>query len=198
MENVQRALASFQRALVSGSSPFDRFRYRGQTDALTREQRRGFELFSSETLECFHCHGGFNFTDSIAHGNLPPEPNFHNTGLYNIDGRGAFPIESRGLIEFTGRAEDMGKFKAPTLRNIAKTAPYMHDGSIATLADVVEHYAQGGRTIGGGPHAGVGSASPHKSGLVTGFNISDEDKRALVSFLESLTDEDFLTLKGRS
>ena len=87
----------------------------------------------------------------------------------------------------------MGRFKAPTLRNVEKTAPYMHDGSIATLEEVVEHYAAGGRTIADGPHAGVGSANPFKSGFIISFTISDEDKAALIAFLRSLTDEELLT-----
>jgi cytochrome c peroxidase len=193
MANVQRALASFERALISGRSPFDRYRYGGDKNALSAEQKRGLDLFGSETLECFHCHSGFNFTDSVSHSGLPPEPSFHNTGLYNIDGKGGFPVESRGLIDFTGKPDDMGKFKAPTLRNVAKTAPYMHDGSIATLEGVLEHYVAGGRTISSGPTAGVGSANPYKSGFISGFVISEADKRAVIAFLESLTDEVFLS-----
>src|SRR5213075_536581 len=77
----------------------------------------------------------------------PPEPLFLNTGLYNLDGRGAYPSVDTGLRDVTRRRRDMGKFKAPTLRNIALTAPYMHDGSIATLEGVLEHYSHGGRSL---------------------------------------------------
>lgn len=193
MTHVQRALASFERIMVSGDSRFDRFLYRGELNALTPQEKRGYELFQSEACECFHCHSGFNFTDAVVFVNSPADLKFHNTGLYNIGGTGAFPIDNRGLIEFTGVPSDMGRFKAPTLRNIEKTAPYMHDGSIATLEEVIEHYAAGGRTITSGPNAGVGHASPFKSGFMVGFTLPQEDKAALVAFLKSLTDEGFLT-----
>lgn len=192
-DNIVKAIASFERTMISGRSRFDRLQYDNDASALTAQEKRGMELFGSETLECFHCHGGFNFTDAVVHQGVPPNlRKFHNTGLYNIDGRGGFPLASRGLIEFTALPADMGKFKAPTLRNIDKTAPYMHDGSIATLEEVVEHYAAGGRTIASGPNAGVGSANPFKSGFIVSFNISAEDKAALVAFLRALTDEAFL------
>src|SRR5206468_12255828 len=83
-------------------------------------------------------------------------PAFHNTGLYNVAGAFSFPSPNIGLYEFTKNPAEVGRFKAPTLRNIARTAPYMHDGSIATLGEVVDHYAAGGRTIEHGPWAGVG------------------------------------------
>lgn len=194
LANVQRALASFQRTLVSGRSRFDRYLYDHDGAAITMEEKRGHELFQSEALECFHCHGGFNFTDAVTYRGFPAfDLNFHNTGLYNLDGRGAFPAENVGLFEFTGAASDMGRFKAPTLRNVAVTAPYMHDGSIATLEEVVAHYAAGGRTLSSGPHAGVGSQNPYKSGFIVGFTLPPADTAALVAFLRSLTDEAFLT-----
>jgi cytochrome c peroxidase len=87
----------------------------------------------------------------------------------------------------------MGRFKAPTLRNIEKTAPYMHDGSIATLSEVLDHYAAGGRNVIDGPHAGDGRASPFKSDFVPGFALSASEKADVIAFLESLTDEELLT-----
>lgn len=194
MPNVLRAIASFERTLLSGNSRFDRFRYGGDESALTAQEKRGLELFGSETLECFHCHGSFDFTDAVTHDAIPAGGgDFHNTGLYNVDGKGGFPPPNRGLIDFTGEPSDMGRFKAPTLRNVAVTAPYMHDGSVATLEDALEHYAAGGRTITSGPNAGNGSANPFKSGFIVSFTIPAEDKAALVAFLRSLTDEEFLT-----
>jgi cytochrome c peroxidase len=117
---------------------------------------------------------------------------FHNTGLYNIGGTGAYPPDNTGIYEFTRIPTDMGRFRAPTLRNIALTAPYMHDGSIATLSEVLDHYAAGGRTIPTGPYAGVGSESPYKSELVAGFTLSAEERADVLAFLETLTDEDLL------
>ena len=102
------------------------------------------ELFFSERLECFHCHGGFNFSDSVGHQGSPaPEVAYHNNGLYNLDGKGAYPHENTGLFALTGKPRDMGRFKAPTLRNIAVTSPYMHDGSVATLEEVLDPRLRG-------------------------------------------------------
>jgi cytochrome c peroxidase len=192
--SIVRAIAAFERTLLSFDSPHDRYAYGGQAGALTEAQQRGRELFFSEELECFHCHGGFNFSDSTAHeGTAIVETMFHNTGLYNLDGEGAYPEPNTGLFEITGDPADMGRFRAPSLRNIAKTAPYMHDGSLATLEEVIDHYAAGGRTIESGPYAGVGSESPLKSEFVTGFPITPEQRADLVAFLECLTDDAFLT-----
>jgi cytochrome c peroxidase len=86
----------------------------------------------------------------------------------------------------------MGRFRAPTLRNIAVTAPYMHDGSVATLDEALDHYAAGGRTIPSGPDAGDGSKNPLKSELINGFTLSPGEKSDVVEFLKSLTDEELL------
>jgi cytochrome c peroxidase len=97
------------------------------------------------------------------------------------------------VFAITNNPEDMGRFRAPTLRNVAVTAPYMHDGSLATLDEVLAHYEAGGRTIVAGPDAGVGATSPLKSGFVKGFKLSTAERRDMIAFLESLTDETFLT-----
>ncbi len=192
VRNLTKAVASFERTLISGASPFDRAQ-RGEVGAMSVSAKRGEELFFSERLECFHCHGGFNFTGTVDNvGRGFAEVEFHNTGLYNIGGKGGFPKENPGLREFTQRAEDEGKFKAPTLRNIALTAPYMHDGSIATLEGVLEHYAAGGRTITAGPHAGVGSTNPNKSEFINGFELTAQERQDVIAFLNSLTDSTFI------
>lgn len=80
----------------------------------------------------------------------PKRVGYHNTGLYNLDGEGAYPEENTGLFDMTGERRDMVRFRAPTLRNIAVTAPYMHDGSIDTLDEVIDHYARGGRELAAG------------------------------------------------
>ncbi len=192
--NAVRAIAAFERTLLSFDSPYDRRYYRGELDALSESAQRGLELFNSERLECFHCHGGFNFTDGVMHGGTAiPEIQFHNTGLYNIDGRGGYPAENRGLFEHTGEPRDMGRFRAPTLRNIALTAPYMHDGSVADLDAVLDHYGAGGRTIESGPNAGVGSESPLKNIFLHGFTLTTDERADVRAFLDALTDETFLT-----
>lgn len=196
LDHIVKAISAFERTLISGNSPYDRYMYRNDNTALSDSAKRGRTLFFSERLECFHCHGGFNFSDSVTHaGTVISESAFHNNGLYNLDGRGAYPAASRGLFDISGKPRDMGRFKAPTLRNIAVTAPYMHDGSLATLSDVIDHYARGGPKSGAGEKAGDGAKNPLKSEFVRGFLISDEEKLDVIHFLESLTDPSFLTDK---
>jgi cytochrome c peroxidase len=193
VERVVQALAAFERTLISADSAYDRF-LAGDDEAMSESALRGMELFFSERLECFHCHGGFNFSDAVDHEGLPvPESAFHNTGLYNLDGNGAYPDGNTGVREISEDDADMGRFKAPTLRNIAVTAPYMHDGSIDDLDGVLRHYAMGGRRIESGPYAGEGFASPLKSQFVPGFVLDDGERRDVLAFLDSLTDEAFLT-----
>lgn len=192
--NVVRAIACFERTLISGNSAYDRYTYQGDDAALSESARRGRELFDSERLECFHCHGGFNFSDNVQHdGTVAAEVAFHNTALYNIDGRGGYPEPNRGIYEHTADRRDMGRFRAPTLRNIAVTAPFMHDGSIATLEEVLDHYAAGGRTITEGPNAGIGSESPIKSIFLHGFTLTEQERADVLELLRSLTDEELLT-----
>ncbi len=194
VERVVQALASFQRTLITGNSPFDAYLYGKDSNAISDAAIRGYELFNSEKLECFHCHVGFNLSDHVTYQGKPfIDRPYHNTGLYNIDGRGAYPEPNTGVMSVTAAPEDMGRFRAPTLRNIAVTAPYMHDGSIETLSEVLDHYASGGRHIESGPHRGDGSSSPLKSSLIGGFSLTEDERASVLAFLESLTDESFLT-----
>ena len=191
--NIVKAIASFQRTLISANSRYDRY-LRGAA-TLSAAEERGRVLFFGEKAECFHCHGSFNFNDQVVHAGSRPgliETPFHNTGLYNIDGQGGFPAPNRGVFESTFIATDMGRFRAPSLRNVGVTAPYMHDGTIATLREVLDFYAAGGRQIPSGPLAGDGRANPFKSGLVTLIRLDEQDKDDLVAFLLTLTDDDFL------
>ncbi len=198
INTIAKALSAFERSLISADAPYDRF-LAGDADALSDSAKRGMRLFFSEGMECFHCHGGFNFTDSNNHSWLPfSELAFHNTGLYNIDGEGAYPADNTGLIDISGRPEDMGRFRSPTLRNIALTAPYFHDGSAATLDEVIDHYAAGGRRITEGPYAGDGSTNPLKNAFVSGFSMDEQGRADLIAFLESLTDEAFITNPAHS
>ncbi|WP_421133731.1 MbnH family di-heme enzyme [Alteromonas sp. A079] len=185
MNHVVKALASYVRSLTSFNSAFDQYAYGGDDTALTTEQVKGLNLFFSERTECFHCHGGINLTQSTIHAAQPLvlRP-FHNTGLYNEDGEGGYPLIDTGLMSVTHNPEHMGKFRAPTLRNIALTAPYMHDGSIASLEDVVDFYARGGN------HREI--KNRYRSPFIKGFVLSDEERKALVAFLKSLTDPEFV------
>ena len=193
VDNVTKALGAFQRTLISGRSPFDRYVYGDETDALDEPALRGLDLFFSERLECFHCHGGFNFTASVEHdGTAFREVSFQNNGLYNVDGLGSYPARDTGVHEITLKPSDMGKFRAPTLRNIMVTAPYMHDGSVQTIDEVIDHYARGGRLIESGPNAGDGALSPLRSGFVSGFELTAREREDLKAFLDALTDETLL------
>lgn len=191
--NITKAIASFERTLISGSSPYDRYIYDGDESALSPAALRGMHVFFSERAECYHCHAGLMFTTSFRTAASDPGPaDFQNTGLYNIGGSGAYPTGNGGLYEFTGDMADMGKFRVPTLRNVALTAPYLHDGSAATLEEVVSFYAAGGRVITDGPYAGDGRTHPNKSPLVRETDLTEQDQADLVEFLHSLTDEAFI------
>jgi cytochrome c peroxidase len=182
---VRKAIAAFERTLLSGGAPYDRALYADEQRALSPAARRGLRLFTSAELACSECHGGPAFAGR--------EASFHNTGLYNLGGTGLYPGAGQGLFARTQLPADMGRFRAPGLRNIALTAPYMHDGSVATLRDVLAHYARGGRNWATEAGDGHGPRNPHQSAAVRGFALRDEDAAALIAFLEALTDEAFVT-----
>jgi cytochrome c peroxidase len=191
-DNVAKALASFVRTLISFDSPFDRYAYYGEDTALTESQVRGMNLFMSERLECAHCHAGFNFSQFVTHESAAvAERAFHVTGLYPV-GDAHISGADYGLFAVTGEAADKDRFKAPTLRNIERSAPYMHDGSLATLNDVIDFYAAGGRVLSEGPRRGDGRAHPGKSPFIKGFTLTAQEREDLLAFLSSLTDEAFL------
>jgi cytochrome c peroxidase len=193
LNSIVQSITSFVRTLISGNSPYDRYTNGADDFALSASAQRGARLFFSERLQCFHCHGGFNFSASTTFaGKAFDEVQFDNNGLYNIDGTGAYPQENMGIFAFTRIPSDMGRFKAPTLRNIELTAPYMHDGSIPTLQGVIDHYAAGGRTITDGPTAGDGSKNRFKSGFLKGFTLTDQENQDVMALLESLTDTEFV------
>ncbi len=193
-ELIVKALASYVRSLISLNSPFDRYAYHGDDNAISASAIRGMNLFFSERLECHHCHGGFNFTQSTGHEQqLIDRRPFHNTGLYNVNNSGDYPKVDIGLAEISTLPKDNGRFRAPTLRNIQYSSPYMHDGSVATLSEVIDIYAAGGRNIEHGQYQGDGRVNPLKSQFIKGFLLTAEEKQDLLEFLHTLTDEEFLT-----
>jgi cytochrome c peroxidase len=158
-DNLARALASFERTLLLGNSPVDRFRA-GEVTVLSDQARQGLWLFESRG-RCWRCHSGSNFTDE----------QFHNTGVsWERE-----PIDL-GRYAVTKVDADRGRFKTPTLRGVARTAPYMHDGSLATLEDVVEFYQRGG------------GKNAYLDPVLEPLPLSTEDVRALVAFLRALSD----------
>lgn len=192
--HVTRALAAFQRTLVSMQSPYDRYRYGRDSTAISASARRGELLFfSGQRGGCFQCHGGWNFSGAVTwEGRADVTPVFFNTGLYNRAGSVSYPRINTGLHAITGEMRDIGAFRVPTLRNIAVTAPYMHDGSVASLSEVLDHYAAGGRAITSGANAGVGRDNPNKAPAVRGFRMTRQEKHDLLAFLHTLTDSAFL------
>lgn len=151
---LANALASYVRTILSGDAPYDRY-LQGDRTALTDEQRLGLKLFSGKA-GCTSCHVGPNLTDE----------RFHNTGAGDASDAGRYAV--------TKQPEDRGAFKTPSLREVARTPPFMHDGSLATLEDVIEFYDKGGK------------ANPNLDSDVRKLNLSAEEKAALASFLRSL------------
>lgn len=197
--NITKAIAAFQRQLTSFNAPYDRWQYDRDPMALTESEQRGMALFFGEKLECFHCHGGFLLSQASDHEqNTFDQKTFMNNGLYNLDSDGSYPRGNEGLYDLSFKTADKGKFKPPSLRNIAVTAPYMHDGSIATLEEVIDHYARGGRLVPEGTEidgqdvSGDGRDNPNKSAFIGGFELTEQERADVLAFLRALTDEEFL------
>jgi cytochrome c peroxidase len=158
-EDIARALASYVRSILAGDSPYDRY-VAGDRAALNGPQQLGLKLFRGKA-NCVACHVGTNLTDE----------RFHNTGTGWKDGRWTDP----GRVSISHDEADRGAFKTPSLREVARAAPYMHDGSLATLEEVVEFYDQGGRS------------NPAIDAEMHELKLTAEEKRALVEFLKGLT-----------
>ncbi|MGB3525059.1 MAG: cytochrome c peroxidase [Flavobacteriales bacterium] len=167
---VGKALAQWFRSMISSNSRFDQYvRYE---ISLTPSEINGMMLYLTETGDCFHCHGMPLLTDN----------GFHNIGLDSV-----FTGNDQGRFLVTGNAADLGAFKAPTLRNIAQTGPYMHDGRFTTLEEVIEHYNSGVK------HSASLDPIMTKPGKETGLNLSPQQKADLVAFLHTFSDQTFLT-----
>ncbi|GIW79043.1 MAG: cytochrome-c peroxidase [Gemmatales bacterium] len=161
IDDVAKAIATFERTVLSGNSPYDRYK-NGDKDALTESQKAGMEIFFSNEARCDSCHEGINFTNGM----------FANIGV-GMDK----PNPDLGRYNVTKREQDKGAFKTPTLREIARTGPYMHDGSMKTLEEVVEHYNKGG------------IKNPWLHQNVRPLKLTDEQKKNLVDFLKALSGE---------
>lgn len=160
---ISRALAAFERTMISGNAPYDQYTFQNKKEALTITELRGKDLFFSDKTNCSQCHSGFNFTDN----------SFKNNGLY-------LDYKDFGRMRVTSLEEDKGVFRVPTLRNIGLTFPYMHDGSVASLEDVLDHYTSGGLQ------------HPNQSSLVRPFQLSTTERADLIAFLHTLTDTTFI------
>ncbi len=167
IDQVVQAIATFERTIVSGGSPYDRFKA-GSPQALTPAARRGRDIFFQKG-KCDECHFGFNFTDGA---------------YYNLGVGADKPVPDEGRFRLTGRDLDWGTFKAPTLRDIARTGPYMHDGSLKTLEEVVDFYDKGG--------------IPNKNldRRIKPLKLTAEEKRDLVEFLKALSGSGWQQVKA--
>lgn len=189
-DNIIKAIAAYVRTLNSSNSPYDRF-VKGDSAALSASVKEGMRLFFSTQLQCGSCHTPPLFTKA----NLSADKDsiYINIGLYNIMNKNKYPENDRGLVSFTNKETDDGKFKIPSLRNAAITGPYMHDGSMNTLEEIIDMYERGGRNITNGPMAGDGKHNSNKDKRITGFTISAKEKKQLIDFLYALTDSSVLT-----
>lgn len=162
---VSRALASYLRTFISDNSPYDRYTYDGDSTGLTKSQKIGFNIFFGDKAKCSTCHNGINLTNY----------EFENNGLYsNYKGK------DRGRERVTDNPDDEGRFRVASLRNVALTAPYMHDGSLPDLKAVLDHYANHGQS------------HPNKNQNIDKIVITELDKKYIISFLETLTDNTFI------
>ncbi len=165
IEDVVKAIAAYERTLISGNSPFDRYKYGGDRSAMTEAQVRGMKLFRDKKgPNCAKCHRFDDFTADFT------DFRFHNVGV-GID----HPNPDTGRERVTHRQEDRGRFRTPTLRNVALTAPYMHDGRFATLEQVVDYYMRG--TV----------ENPNLDPEIHRFELTDSEKADLIAFLNALT-----------
>lgn len=167
-EQVGKAIATFQRTLISGNSPFDRYDWEGDTKAISEAAQRGRKLFF-EKARCNLCHFGTNFSDE----------KFHNIGI----GWDQEAVDL-GRYHVTHETKDIGAFKTPTLREISRTAPYMHDGRFATLMEVVDHYNQGG------------IKNPFLDNQIIKLNLTENEKRDIVEMLLTLNGEGWKHVKA--
>lgn len=163
--NLARALAGFVRGLTLGDTRVDRFRELGHHAALTPAERTGLWIYEGKG-RCWRCHSGFNFSDEA----------FHNTGVGALARTDGTVEAAPGRFAATGDEDDRGRFKTPSLRGVARTAPYMHDGSLATLEEVVAFYRAGG------------GANPGLDPVLAPLELSDEEAAALVAFLRALSE----------
>jgi cytochrome c peroxidase len=191
--HIQQSIASFVVSLIALNSPYDRYHLHHQGNAPDSSTLLGQQLFFSDRLNCGRCHGGINFATPAIKDDKGNTQFYFNTGLYNIDGKGSYPAYDPGLAALTGNPADMGSYRVPTLRNLLFTAPYFHDGSAATLDEVIDLYINGGRLLPQGPFKGDGRTNPYKHPLIKGFQLNSQERSGLIHFLISLTDSGVIT-----
>lgn len=183
-QDVEQAIESYIVQLISRNSRYDQFLNGRDSSLLSYEEWRGFRIFHSDSIECSACHGGKDFFEPERGGQ------FANIGLYNCND--SYPNRDRGLQDETSDPDYNGVFRIPTLRNIAITSPYYHDGSEESLESVILNYERPGRKVEYGDCKGDGSLHPNLDGRLQKFNLSETDRKALIAFLHCLTDTSYL------
>ncbi len=183
-KQIETAIIAFIQTIESRNSRFDQY-YCGNHSALTKTEVAGFQLFSSNRLQCITCHPPPEFT--VNNAAAKSQEVYVNTGLCS-ELSDSLRESDWGLFAYTHNTSDRGRFIIPSLRNICITAPYMHDGSVSSLEEVIDIYARGGRNINYGLFQGDGAKNRRKHPLIKGFSLSAEEKNNLLSFLASLTD----------
>jgi cytochrome c peroxidase len=168
---ITKAIAQFERTIVSYDSKFDHFYFKGDSTVFNEVEKRGFKVFFGKAL-CLHCHSGVNLSDN----------SLRNNGLDVVP-------KDNGFGDISKNADDNGRFKVVSLRNIERTAPYMHDGRFKTLEEVVEHYDSG--VVFGTPNL-----DPNMQEFVGGLGLTQQEKKDLVTFLKTLSDDNLLTNKN--
>jgi cytochrome c peroxidase len=171
VKNIQYAITSFIKTIISFQSPYDDYQHRNKKEALSSSAINGLRIFQSAQLQCNQCHGGINFN----------QPGFQSAPYFNT-GFFTDTLLHKGLAVVTANKNDYGKYKVPTLRNLAFTAPYLHDGSAETLEEVIQLYQQGGYP-----------SIQNKHPFITGFKLNSQQRNDLISFLLSLSDSSVLT-----
>lgn len=189
---VEQAIVAYVSVLQSHQSKFDLF-LSGREEVLNMSERNGFQLFCSKRLQCSTCHPPPEFTLATQTNQI--DRIYRNTGLYACQSTQLYPFHDPGISVYTQKKSDNGKFKIPSLRNIMLTSPYMHDGSVATLSEVLDIYALGGRIMMQGPYQGDGRLHPYKDSLIGGFILTPDEKKDLLAFFQTLTDSSIFTNK---
>ncbi len=189
ISDIEACIIAYIKTLNSNNSPYDLF-LKGDQYALNTSEQNGLKLFTSHQLKCNLCHIPPFFTSANLTNNL--DSIYANIGLYHVMNQHGYPASDIGMGKITAKPQDNGKFKIPSLRNCMITAPYMHDGSVNTLEEVIDIYASGGRNVLNGDAKGDGRLHPNKHQHIQGFELSPSEKRDLILFLASLTDTSYL------
>ncbi len=183
---VQDAIAAYVKTFKFYNSKYDRFLQKKAV--LTAAEKRGMTVFFNDGNKCIRCHGGKDF-------DAPQNPDmyiYQNIGLYNVGEKNWYGNNDNGAYDVNKDSTDIGRFKIPSLRNIAITPPYFHDGTAKNLEEVIKHYNNGGRNTTEGINKGDGREHPNKHPMIGAIEITPKETKDLIAFLKTLTDTSYL------